>query len=138
MQATDLAIDPSDGVAEVELPIAFLQTRSLGRQFRGLFDSGLFIAACEGFDSQHGRLDPELAQACFECIGRLVGLNGCFALLENRSCIELGGHVDDADAGLGVTCQDGPLDGRGTTVARQQGPVEIDSAEAGRSERFFR
>jgi hypothetical protein len=31
-------------------------------------------------------------------------LNGCLALLENRSCIELSGHVDDADPGLRVTC----------------------------------
>ena len=99
-----MAIDPSDGVAEVELTIAFLEPRSLGRLFRVLFDPGLFIAACEGFNSQHGRLDPELAQASFECIGRLVGLNGCLSLLENRSCIELGGHVDDADPGLRVTC----------------------------------
>ena len=43
-------------------------------------------------------------------------------------------HLHDGDAGFGIPCPDGTLDGRGTAPARQQGAVHVDAAQTRRIE----
>ena len=47
-------------------------------------------------------------------------------------------HLHEADAGLGVTAHDGPLDGRGAAPARQQRPVHVEAAEPRRNKHVGR
>ena len=54
-----------------------------------------------------------------------------FPLQDDVAGVEFLRHVHDGDAGMSVTVEDGPVDGRGPPVRRQQRRMDVDTAVKG-------
>ena len=92
---------------------------------------GAVCQAGEGLDHQRG---ADGGEAFEEVGGGLFGGDGDGLGEQHGAGVEARVEAHGGDAGVGFAVGDGPLDGRGAAVLRQQRAVQVDAAEAGQGE----
>ena len=76
------------------------------------------------------RSAPIVARRRSEGFGGVVGRDWEFLLEEDVAGVESGVDAHGGDAGDGLAVGDGPLDGRGAAIFREQRGVQVDVAES--------
>ena len=84
------------------------------------------MQAAQSFDHEIG---ADRSQARGEGFGGVVGGDCKFLLEEDVAGVEAGIDAHGGDAGDGLTVGDGPLDGSGAAIFREQRGVQVDVAE---------
>ncbi len=80
----------------------------------------------DGFE--HG-LGAQMHEPIVQFAGRLLGTDRRTLLQNDFAGVHLGAQKERGDAGLRLAGHDGPVNGRGTPVARQQGGVQVEGAQ---------
>ncbi len=108
--------------------VFFLQDRGESglRVVLGARMNGTCLQAAQRLDHEIG---ADGGQARSESLGGIVGRDGEFLLQQDVAGVEAGVDAHGGDAGDGFAVCDGPLDGRGAAIFREQRGVQVDVAE---------
>ena len=128
MEAANAVKEIAGRAGKVHQAIFFLQDgREAGLRvvlWARLNAAGLELS--QSLDDEFGAND---GQAWSQGFGGIIGRDGEFLLKQDVAGVEAGVDTHGGDPGDGFAVGDGPLDGRGTPIFREQRGVQIDVAE---------
>ena len=121
------------GPREVDVRLGLVDLRRVGRAFTRL-RRALEQPALQAAKRAHHEARATSRQLVVQLARRHLGAYGDGLGQAHRAGIKAFLHAHHHNGGLGVAGHDGPLDGRRSAPARQRGGVQVEAAEARRSE----
>ena len=113
------------GSARRSQPSSFL---SRGAMVACEWSCGRGVSASSCVERAHHHARADHAEPRRELARRLRGAYGRGLGEERVARVHAGIHLEGRDAGLGLAADDGPRDGRGAAIARQDRRVDVDGA----------
>ena len=119
------------GLRQPEPAVLLLESRRQRRRRMVLGRGGERVEPIEGVEQHAG---AEVGQPRADLTRGLLEADGRRLLEKDVARVHAWIHLERGDAGLGLAADDGPGDGRGPAIARQERGVDIDRAASGHVE----